>query len=189
MSDFDDDRNRFILNAFTSGPPNFSDIQGYSAMNIDQRRLARIELLTETPSRWVFFYGLEEAISDGILVPFEYISLPYQPTQEEEDERLRLMKYWKARVADGTASPAAPAIHMARVYKKCPDKLRAFRDWLSGLTVHEKDRSLRRALIFVDNTDYGNEVLNILFEEDVKTLGSSPATKTSSCSATANWTT
>jgi len=169
MSDFDDNRNRFILNAFTSEPPNFTDIQGYNGMNIDQRRRARIDLLTETPSRWAFFYGLEEAISDGILVPFEYISLPYQPTQEEEDERLRLMKYWKARVADGTASPAAPAIHMARVYKKCPDKLRAFRDWLSGLTLHEKDRSLRRALIFVDNTNYGNDVLNILFEEDVKT--------------------
>ena len=52
-----------------------------------------------------------------------YEALAYQPTEEERQERIRLMRYWKARVADGTASPAAPAIHMARVYKKCPDKL------------------------------------------------------------------
>ena len=169
MSDFDDDRNRFILNAFTTDPPQFTDIEGWNGMSIDQKRQARINLLATSSSRWAFFYGLEQAISDGILVPFEYVHLPYKPTEQEEEERLRLMKYWKARVADGTASPAAPAIHMARVYKKCPDKLRAFREWLSHLTVHERDRALRRALIFVDNTDYGMQVGNILFEEnDVK---------------------
>jgi len=168
MSDFDDIRNHFILNAFTAEPPDFNDIPGWSTFSIDQRRQARIDILANT--KWSFYYGLEEAIRDGILVPFKYLAEPYEPSDEEEAERIRVMKYWKARVADGTASPAAPAIHMARVYKKCEDKLRAFRDWLDRLTVHDKERALKRALIFVDNTEFGGEVVEILFNEhDVKT--------------------
>ena len=170
MSDFDDDRNRFILNAFSTNPPNFRDIEGWQQMGIDQKRQARIDLVSDSEIGCAFYYGLEEAINDGILVPFTYEALAYQPTEEERQERIRLMRYWKARVADGTASPAAPAIHMARVYKKCPDKLRAFGDWLDGLTIHEKERALKRALIFVDNIEYGGEVVDILFDEhDVKT--------------------
>lgn len=170
MSDFDDERNRFILNAFGTDPPDFRDIEGWQDMGIDRKRLARIDLLSDSEIGCAFYYGLEEAIKDNILVPFTYQALTYQPTSEEQAERLRLMRYWKARVADGTASPAAPAIHMARVYKKCPDKLRVFREWLDGLTIHEKERALKRALIFVDNINYGGEVVDILFDEhDVKT--------------------
>ncbi|SVB10655.1 uncharacterized protein METZ01_LOCUS163509, partial [marine metagenome] len=165
MSDFDDERNRFILNAFTIDPPEFNNISQGGTLSIDQQRQARIELLDKPNSRWVFYYGLEEAIREEILVPFEYLAEKYEPSDQEKADRINLMKYWKARVADGTASPAAPAIHMARVFKKSKDKLRAFREWLDGLTVHEKDRALKRALIFVDNTEFGNEVVEILFNE------------------------
>ena len=123
MSDFDDERNRFILNAFTIDPPEFNNISKGGTLGIDQQRQARIELLAKPNSRWVFYYGLEEAIRDGILVPFEYLAEKYEPSDQEKADRINLMKYWKARVANGTASPAAPAIHMARVFKKSKDKL------------------------------------------------------------------
>ena len=165
FSDFDDDRNKFILNAFVKNAPEITAIDGWNDMGIDERRKARINLIGD--SNWAFYFGLEDAIRRGVLVEFEYKYLPYAPSNEDIIERNRVMKLWKARVSDGLASPAAPAIMMARVFKTCKDKLRAFEEWLKTATLNEKERVLERCLIFVADKEFGHQVGKILFKEDV----------------------
>lgn len=166
FSDFDDNRNEFILSSFTKNYPDITNTPNWSDFTLDQKRNKRIQLYPA--NNCAFYFGLDDAIKRGILVPFDYLPLEYEPTEEEKRERIRVMKYWKVQVKNGLASPAAPAIHMARVFKGSRDKIRSFKQWLEGLTLNEFERYLKRALIFVDTEEFGFEVSRILHSYDLK---------------------
>lgn len=106
----------------------------------------------------IYSYSLKEAIADGILCPFEYEYLEYEPSEED---RLRLQKVHqqkKARAEAGTPmSEAEVYIALARVHKTSKEKLAPFRQ-----LIERRPDILERCIIFVEEKEYGEEVLEIV---------------------------
>jgi superfamily II DNA or RNA helicase len=106
----------------------------------------------------LFSYDVADAISDGILSPFEYFPLEYWPSDEDR-ERIRLVYSRKAaRASEGRPmSDAELFIELSKVYKLSLEKLLPFKEF-----VLKNPSVLERSIIFVETKDYGERVLDII---------------------------
>ncbi|MEW8111076.1 MAG: DEAD/DEAH box helicase family protein [Candidatus Thiodiazotropha endolucinida] len=103
-------------------------------------------------------FGLREAIERGILAPFNYFPLPYQPTDDDRARIAAIYKKKKAREAAGEPmSETELWIEIARVYKTSEAKLPAFADF-----IRDHQGLLCRAIVFTETMDYGRSVLEIV---------------------------
>ena len=103
-------------------------------------------------------FGLREAIERGILAPFNYFPLPYQPTDDDRAHIAAIYKKKKAREAVGEPmSETELWIEIARVYKTSEAKLPIFAGF-----IRDHQELLRRAIVFTETMDYGRSVLEIV---------------------------
>ena len=103
-------------------------------------------------------FDLRKAIKRGILAPFNYFPLPYQPTDDDRARIAAVYKKKKAREAAGEPMNETELwIEIARVYKTSEAKLPVFKDF-----IRDHQELLRRAIIFTETMDYGRSVLEIV---------------------------
>jgi len=108
----------------------------------------------------IFEYGLEDAIKDGILCEFNYIPITYQSTQEDRNKVSLVYSQKSARAAEGRPmSEEEIAIAISRVYKLSRAKIPLFQKYIS-----EHDKILKRSIVFVEETSYGEEVLEVIHQ-------------------------
>ena len=106
----------------------------------------------------IFEYGLENAIKDGILCPFNYIPIAYQSTQEDRNKISTVYAQKAARAAEGRPmSDEEIAIAVSKVYKLSKAKIPLFEKFVS-----ENNDILKRCIVFVEETSYGEHVLEII---------------------------
>jgi superfamily II DNA or RNA helicase len=108
----------------------------------------------------IFEYGLESAIKDGILCPFNYYPIEYQSTQEDKNGVSAVYAQKAARAAEGNPmSDTELAIAISKVYKLSKAKLPLFDDFIK-----KNQQFLKRSIIFVEEMKYGDEVLEIIHQ-------------------------
>lgn len=108
----------------------------------------------------IFEYGLESAIKDGILCPFNYFPIEYQSTQEDRNGVSAVYAQKAARAAEGNPmSDDQLAIAISKVYKLSKAKLPLFDDFIK-----KNQQFLKRSIIFVEEMKYGEEVLEIIHQ-------------------------
>ncbi len=108
----------------------------------------------------VFTFEINDAIKRGILSPFNYYPLHYEPDENDLQRIQQVYKLVAARKHAG--NPMAPEeiwIALARVHKTSRAKLPVFRIFIGN-----HDDLLKRCIIFVEEQEYGNEVLEIVHE-------------------------
>ncbi|MDH5645321.1 MAG: helicase-related protein, partial [Candidatus Heimdallarchaeota archaeon] len=98
-------------------------------------------------------FGLEDAIKNSILCPFEYYPLIYTPTEEELKKRVEEFRKWAALAEKGDVSSEAPYIMASNVLKNARSKIPIFEEFIK-----ENQKILTNCIIFVHSTDFGNEV-------------------------------
>jgi superfamily II DNA or RNA helicase len=108
----------------------------------------------------IFEYGLEGAIKDGILCPFNYFPIEYQSTQEDRNGVSSVYAQKAARAAEGNPmSDQELAISISKVYKLSKAKLPLFDEFIK-----KNQQFLKRSIIFVEEMKYGEEVLEIIHQ-------------------------
>jgi hypothetical protein len=108
----------------------------------------------------IFKFDIEDAIKRGILVEFDYIALKYQLTQDDKNRKRSV--YASQSIRRGTSNPMSSeelARELAKVYKLSKSKIPTFADFLRN---EENNKILESCIIFVQQEDYGSEVLEIL---------------------------
>lgn len=106
----------------------------------------------------IFTFGLDDAISRGILAPFSYFPLEYEPDQNDRDRLQAVFRKAAGLARAGTPmSDRDKSIEMARVYKTSLAKLPLFEAFLARY-----HHLLRRSIIFVEDREYGEAVLPLV---------------------------
>lgn len=106
----------------------------------------------------IYQFDLASAIHRGILSPFEYIPLPYTPSQEDRNALQQVYRRAVARKRAGQPMSREEIwMELARVYKRSRAKLPPFRELIT-----QRPGLLERCLIFVETREYGEEVLSIV---------------------------
>ena len=105
-------------------------------------------------------FGLREAIERGILAPFHYYPLGYQPTNDDRGKIAALYKRKKAREDAGEPMSETDLwMEIARIYKTSEAKLPIFAEF-----IRENQDLLRRCIVFTETMDYGHRVLEIVHQ-------------------------
>jgi superfamily II DNA or RNA helicase len=108
----------------------------------------------------IFEYGLESAIKDKILCPFNYFSIDYESTQEDRNGVSAVYAQKAARAAEGNPmSDTEVAINISKVYKLSKAKIPLFDDFIK-----KNQQLLKRSIIFVEEMAYGEAVLEIIHQ-------------------------
>ena len=112
-------------------------------------------------------FGIKEAIERGILCPFNYFPLQFEPTDDDRERIASIYRKRKALEIAGTPmSESDMWIEISRVFKTSEAKLPIFTDFIRTHTEH-----LARCIVFVETMKYGEMVLEIVhqFREDFHT--------------------
>ena len=105
-------------------------------------------------------FGLEEAISRGILAPFKYYPLQFALTDSDRERVSAVYRRRAARKAAGDPmSDKEVWIEIARVYKTSEAKLPIFADFVSN-----HPDLLTRCIIFTETMEFGGQVLDIVHQ-------------------------
>jgi superfamily II DNA or RNA helicase len=108
----------------------------------------------------IFKFKLEDAIKKGILCEFDYISLHYELTEEERKKKRDIIASFSAKKSNGIAFSEDEMYRLlARVNKTSIAKLPLF---LRFIKYHKN--MLERCIIFVEDTEYGKMVQDILIK-------------------------
>ena len=103
-------------------------------------------------------FELGDAIRRGILAPFNYFPLPYEPTDEDRARVRDVYRRQAARAAAGEPmSDEQVWTEIASVYKTSRAKLPVFARF-----IERNQQLLERCIVFVETQEYGNEVLEII---------------------------
>ncbi|MEQ8537529.1 MAG: DEAD/DEAH box helicase family protein [Coleofasciculus sp. D1-CHI-01] len=106
----------------------------------------------------IYRFSLEDAIRRGILCEFDYYPIEYHLSDQDRQRIRNVYSQKAARNAEGNPmSDEQFWTALARVYKTSRAKLPYFEMFLS-----ERSDILDRCIIFVENRDYGEEVINIV---------------------------
>jgi superfamily II DNA or RNA helicase len=106
----------------------------------------------------IFQYDLKNAISDGILCPFNYHPIKYQSTQEDKDNIAAVFKQQAARSATGRPmSDVELYIALSKVYKLSLAKIPLFDKFIKSHSEY-----LKRAIVFVEEKWYGDRIMEII---------------------------
>jgi superfamily II DNA or RNA helicase len=116
------------------------------------------EFVENFVGKTIYTYGVDSAIRDGILCPFSYHPLPYQASPEDGERIKSVYSRKAARLREGNPmSETELFIELSKVYKLSKEKIPVFENFI------ENNKSiLNRAIIFVEETDYGNLVLDVI---------------------------
>ncbi len=144
FSEYSDDRNQFLVSNFTN-----------SNLNINEFPETWNKILIE--NKWIFHFGIKEAIQAGILTPFEYHPLEYTPSKEELQLRAKIMSKYSKLADEGKVSPSAPFIMASLVLKKSQEKIPVFEKYLE-----EHPDILKKCIIFVATVEYGKLITEIV---------------------------
>ncbi len=103
-------------------------------------------------------FDLGKAIERGVLAPFNYHPLPFQPTDADRERIAAIYRKRRAREADGNPmSDLDLWIDIARVYKTSEAKLPIFAEF-----IEDHQDLLKRCIVFTETMDYGASVLEIV---------------------------
>ena len=103
-------------------------------------------------------FELQDAIHRGILSPFNYFPLKYEPTIEDRERVRDVYRKQAARAYAGEPmSEEEVWIEIAKVYKTSRAKLPVFEEFIANNT-----ELLERCIIFVETQEYGSSVLEIV---------------------------
>ena len=112
----------------------------------------------------VFRFPIEEAIRRGILCEFEYLELEYEFSAEDRDAVRQAIRRYHARAQGPDPIPIEVLYQdIARIRKLSREKLPPFRQ-----LVESRGDLLERCLIFVETTEYGHEVQDILMRAGIR---------------------
>jgi len=108
----------------------------------------------------IFTFTTEQAIERGILCEFNYIALDYVLDEDDKKAFQRVFANEIARKKEGNPMPQEEkARRLANVYKLTKNKLLVFDQFLRG-----HPEILQSTIIFVQEEQYGSQVLKILHE-------------------------
>lgn len=106
----------------------------------------------------IYRFTLEQAIRRGILCAFDYVPIEYQPSDEDRQRVHNILRRRAARAASGEPMPEAEVWReLARVHKTSLVKIPLFAEHLA---LHPE--VVDRSIMFVEQQDYGDQVLEIL---------------------------
>jgi superfamily II DNA or RNA helicase len=106
----------------------------------------------------IYRFTLEDAIRRGILCELDYYPIEYEPSEEDRQRIKNVYSQRKARQQEGNPmSNEEFWTALARVHKTSKAKLPCFKSFLS-----EQPKILNRCIIFVEDRQYGEEVLDII---------------------------
>lgn len=116
------------------------------------------EFIDQAVGPVIFRFELKDAITRGILCPFDYIPLPWELTEDDKDNVQKVYARKAARAKEGNPmSDTELWIELARVYKTSQTKLPIFRRF-----IQTRPEILKRCIIFVEEKEYGEQVLDIV---------------------------
>lgn len=108
----------------------------------------------------IYHFGIEEAIKRGILCPFNYHPIEYEPTDEDRNKVRQIIGRYNLSLK--TSTPMAKTelwTSLANVYKTSESKIPLFREF-----IRSNQNYLRRCIIFVATQDFGEKILEIVHE-------------------------
>ena len=106
----------------------------------------------------IFRFGLEDAISRGILAEFDYVPLDYQLTPDDKKRLSAVYSKKAARQKEGRPmSNEELWTELARVYKTAEEKPYVFANYLAS-----HPEIVKGAIIFVEERWYGDLILPML---------------------------
>jgi superfamily II DNA or RNA helicase len=112
----------------------------------------------------VFEFGLEDAIRKGILVEFDYVTLPYELTVSDRARLRTVYSRQAARKAEGRPmSQEEVWTELSKVYKTAEDKPAVFAAYLA-----DQPECLRNCIVFVEERAYGDRLLPMLHAAGVR---------------------
>jgi len=108
----------------------------------------------------LFRFTLQDAIKKGILCPFNYIPLSYELTSEEKKKKRDIIGAFNAKKKNGElVSESDLYTQLSIINKTAKDKLIHFRE-----LIEIKPDLLNKCIIFVQDTEYGKLVQDILIK-------------------------
>jgi superfamily II DNA or RNA helicase len=108
----------------------------------------------------IYEFPLEKAISRGVLAEFDYLPLAYDLTAGDKARLQALYSRKAARLRQGNPmSNEEVWTEIARIYKTAEMKPDVYRDYL-----RDHPETLKRAIIFVETREYGEQILEIVDE-------------------------
>lgn len=151
-------------NRLTGFHKSFSFVLGLSATPERQYDIEGTEFITAEIGDVVFKFGIEDAISRGILTEMKYVPLRYTLTDEEKKKISRLFSMKNSPNSSALSDEDIYRM-IAAVYKSASSKIDVFHQYLLNFP-----EILDRAIIFVYDTDYGKRVMKIIdsFRHDYK---------------------
>jgi superfamily II DNA or RNA helicase len=133
---------------------------GLSATWIREYDEAGTTFIEEHIGKEFYSFGIDKAIENGILSPFNYFPLNYQLTEEDRKKYHDVWKMVTARkIAGDPMSQEQIWMHLSMIPKTSRAKLPVFREF-----VRNNPEMLTRCIIFVHTMEYGKEVLEIVHE-------------------------
>lgn len=107
----------------------------------------------------VFQYGLEHAIRDGILCEFDYDFIPYTLSEEENQERIQLIRRLSRAKSSGDAEAMNRIMtQIAKIAKLAANKLPKIEEFAQA-----NPEILKKCIIFVEEQQYGDKVAEAIF--------------------------
>ncbi len=108
----------------------------------------------------IYHFTLQDAIKKGILCPFNYIPLSYNLTTEEKRKKREIIGAYNAKKKNGeSVSESDLYTQLAIINKTAKDKLIHF-----NKLIKSNPQLLNKCIIFVQDTEYGKLVQNILIQ-------------------------
>ncbi|HAG80009.1 MAG TPA: hypothetical protein DCL61_02305, partial [Cyanobacteria bacterium UBA12227] len=133
---------------------------GLSATPEREYDLAGTQFIEENVGSVIYRFSLEDAIRRGILCEFDYYPIEYELSDEDRQRIKNVYSLKKARKAEGKPmSQEEFWTALARVYKTSRTKLPYFEQFIA-----KRPEILERCLVFVEDRQYGDEVLNIIHQ-------------------------
>ena len=106
----------------------------------------------------LYKFTIEDAIRKGVLCSFNYTPLDYVASKQDKEEIQNVYRLESARKRQGNPmSKEELWTRLAKVYKKSQAKLPVFINYLET-----NSDILTNCIIFVEDTEYGAEVMNIV---------------------------
>lgn len=103
-------------------------------------------------------FGLEEAIERGILAPFDYFPLSYEPSAQDQERIKALYSRFNARGSEEDPMTEEELyMKISQVHKTSDAKLPIFSEFINN---HQQ--LLQRCIIFTETVEYAQDVLEIV---------------------------
>ncbi|MGB3559430.1 MAG: DEAD/DEAH box helicase family protein, partial [Geitlerinemataceae cyanobacterium] len=116
------------------------------------------EFIEQNVGRIIYRFTLEDAIRRGILCELDYYPLEYEPSDEDKQRIKTVYSQKKARREEGNPmSDEEFWTALARVHKTSKAKLPHFNAFVA-----EHPQIIDRCIVFVEDRQYGEEVLDII---------------------------